>query len=75
MVIRSLLFLIVNMVLKNNLEKQSLHYNHVLHADLEGVGQVSDYDYCEYFDGKVININDMETEDNRSASFNTILFF
>ena len=45
-------------------EKESLHHNHVLHADLEGVGKVSDYEYCKYFDGKVININDIETEDS-----------
>ena len=45
-------------------EQISLAHNHTLHADLEGVGPVSDYEFCKYFNGKVIDINEIETEDS-----------
>jgi hypothetical protein len=43
-------------------EQKTLQRNHILHANLEGVGEVSDYDFCKYFEGNVININDIETD-------------
>ena len=43
-------------------EQNSLYHNHVLHAELDGVGVVSDYEFCQYFDGKVINMNDIKTK-------------
>ena len=30
-----------------------------LHADVDGIGVITDYELCDYFDGKVININDL----------------
>ena len=43
-------------------EQISLHHNHTLQATLEDVGVVTDYDFCKYFEGKVININDIDTK-------------
>ena len=30
-----------------------------LQADVDGIGLITDYELCDYFDGKVININDL----------------
>jgi hypothetical protein len=43
-------------------ERKTIHNNHTLTGDLEGVGIVTDHEFCQYFDGGVINMSDMETD-------------
>ena len=42
-------------------EMRTLHEKHNLTANVEGVGIISDYDLCDYYDGKVMNMNKIES--------------
>jgi hypothetical protein len=43
-------------------EVSTLNSNISLRANVDGVGIITDYDLCEYFDGKVIDMNKMKKE-------------
>ena len=50
-------------------EISTLNKNISLEANVSGIGVISDYDLCEYFEGNVINMNKMK-EDYPQYSYN-----
>jgi hypothetical protein len=41
-------------------EQRTLAGNHSLTANVDGIGNLSDYDLCEHYSGKVINLNKLK---------------
>jgi len=41
-------------------EISSLRQNITLKANVEGIGELTDYELCEYYDGRVINLNKID---------------
>ena len=52
-------------------EQISLAQKHTLHTNLEGVGPVSDYEFCKYFNGKVFSV---ETIGEKWSAFQILNF-
>ena len=42
-------------------EVKTLHNNFSLSANVDGIGNISDYDLCTYYNGKVINLNELKS--------------
>ena len=43
-------------------EMRTLNEKYTLTANVDGIGVISDYDLCDYYDGKVINMNKIESD-------------
>lgn len=43
-------------------EYQTLHEGHILKANVDGIGVITDYDLCDYYKGDVININQIDSD-------------